>query len=338
MEALASLEIETVEMHTGGEPVRIVIRGYPPIEGATLLDKRRYARRHLDAVRRVLMLEPRGHRDMYGAVPLEPDHPEADFAVLFLHNEGYSTMCGHGVIALARFAVDRGLVEKREPETPVNIQCPCGLVRCHVEVAGGRAGKVRYESVPAFAFALDREVAVPGAGTLAVDIAYGGAFYALAPAAAFGLDVRASPVDELTGAADRVSQAVRDAVPLAHPEGEDLAFLYGTILVDGAAGEGDAPSANICVFADRQVDRSPTGSGVTARLAAMAARGEVAAGETRRFESVTGSRFTGRVLGETRLGDRDAVTVEVAGQAHYTGTARFSVEPDDPLGEGFLLR
>ncbi len=338
METLASLEIETVEMHTGGEPVRIVVRGYPEIRGATLLDKRRYARRHLDAVRRMLMHEPRGHRDMYGAIPLEPDDPEADFAVLFLHNEGYSTMCGHAVIALARFAVDRGLVEKRAPETPVNIQCPCGLVRCRVEVEDGRAGDVRFESVPAFAVALGREVEVPGHGTLAVDVAYGGAFYALAPAAAFGLDVRSSRVDDLVEAADRVTRAVRDAVPLAHPEGEDLAFLYGTILVDDGGGEGDRPSANVCVFADRQVDRCPTGSGVTARLAAMAARGEVAPGETRTFESVIGTRFSGRVLAGTRVGDLDAVVVEVAGRAHYTGTARFSVEPDDPLGEGFLLR
>jgi trans-L-3-hydroxyproline dehydratase len=338
--ALPSVEaiaIETTEMHTGGEPVRIVTSGYPPIPGATILDKRRYARERLDHLRRFLLFEPRGHADMYGAIPVEPDHPEADLAVLFAHNEGYSTMCGHAVIALARWAVDTGRVPLRSPETPVAIQCPCGLVRARVAVKGGRAGAARFESVPAFAFALDAPVEVSGHGRAAVDVGYGGAFYALAPAARFGLDVRGSRVRDLVDAAAAVTGAARKQIRLEHPDAADLAFLYGTILTDGGDGAG-APTANICVFADREVDRSPTGSGVIARLAVQHARGQVRPGEERRFESVTGAVFTGRVLRTARAGDRQAVVVEVGGRAHYTGTARFTLEPGDPLGEGFLLR
>jgi trans-L-3-hydroxyproline dehydratase len=331
-------EIHTVEMHTGGEPVRIVAAGYPPIPGTTILAKRRHAREHLDHLRRLLIFEPRGHTDMYGVIPVEPDLAEADLAVLFMHNEGYSTMCGHAVIALGRYAVDRGLVAVREPETVVKIQCPCGLVIAVVEVAGGRPGRVRFESVPAFAFALDKTVMTDTYGPVTLDIGYGGAFYALVPADLFGLDVRTSRTRDLVDAAAIVTEAVKAQVPLAHPDDPDLAFLYGTILTDGRDGAGDDVSANICVFAAAQVDRSPTGSGVTARLAVQHRRGLAALGEARDFQSVTGARFAGRVVGETRCGAFPAVTVEVAGEAHYCGESRFRLEPGDEIGAGFLLR
>ena len=173
-----SLSIETVEMHTGGEPVRLVVAGYPAIPGADILAKRRHAREHLDHFRRLLMFEPRGHSDMYGALLVEPDLPAADLAVLFIHNEGYSTMCGHAVIALGRWAVDSGRVNRSAHESRVAIQCPCGLVEANV--AGD--GSVKFTSVPAFAFALDAAIDVPGLGPLNVDIGYGGAFYAFVPA------------------------------------------------------------------------------------------------------------------------------------------------------------
>jgi trans-L-3-hydroxyproline dehydratase len=195
---------------------------------------------------------------------------------------------------------------------------------------------VRFESVPAFGFALDGRVEVPGMGAVTLDIGYGGAFYAILPAERLGVDVRRSSVRELTDAASRVTEAAKEQLPLAHPDDPDLAFLYGTILTDGGDG-ADRPSANICVFAEREVDRSPTGSGVTARMALQHARGQVRLGEERRFESVTGAIFTGRALREGRAGDFSAVTVEVGGRAHYTGRASFTLEPDDPLGAGFLL-
>jgi len=334
--------IETVEMHTGGEPVRIVTAGYPPIPGKTILDKRRHARQHLDHLRTLLMFEPRGHDAMYGVIPVEPDVAEADLAVLFMHNEGYSTMCGHATIALGRYAVDRGIVAARAPVTQVNIQCPCGLVRVRVEVkdtaAGFATGEVSFESVPCFAFALDRRVAVPGLGEVTLDIGYGGAFYALVGAPAIGLDLESTPLGQLVDAADAITRATAAAVALDHPGDPDLAFLYGTILTDGREASGKAPSRNVCVFAERQVDRSPTGSGVSARLAVEIAKGRVGVGENRRFESLTGTVFTGHARVCEPVGRFAAVRVEVRGHAFYSGTSRFTMEPEDELASGFLIR
>jgi len=332
------IDIATTDMHTGGEPVRIVTRGYPDIPGATILEKRRYARERLDHLRKFLMFEPRGHFDMYGVIPVAPDLSGADMAVLFMHNEGYSTMCGHAVIALGRYAVETGLVKAREPEATVTIQCPCGPVVAHVAVRNGKPGGVRFESVPAFAFALEKTVSTDAYGPVAVDIGYGGAFYALVAADQFGLDVRTSRTRDLVDAATAVTEAVKAQVPLHHPDDADLAFLYGTILTDGQDAFSDAPSANICVFADAQVDRSPTGSGVTARIAVQHRRGLIATGQARTFESVTGALFTGKAIRETTCGDFKAVTVEVGGEAHFTGESRFRLEPSDEIGKGFLLR
>ena len=330
------MRITTTEMHTGGEPVRIVESGYPPIPGKTILEKRRYARTHLDHLRTTLMHEPRGHFDMYGVIPVEPDLPEADLAVLFMHNEGYSTMCGHATIALGRYAVDRGLVPAVEPQTELVIQCPCGPVTVVVEVANGKAGRIRFRSVEAFAPLLNHEVLLEPYGHVTCDIGYGGAFYAVAGAGQFGLDVRSSPVAELVTAANALSESVRAGVFLNHPDRRDLSYLYGSILTDG--NDGPDASANVCVFADSQVDRSPTGSGVTARMAIRHARGRVSVGEEREFVSLVGSTMTAKVVETLMFGGRSAVVVEVSGTAYYTGTASFVVEPEDPFGAGFLVR
>jgi proline racemase len=334
-------KIETVEMHTGGEPVRIVTAGYPPILGASILEKRRFARDHLDHLRKMLIFEPRGHYDMYGVLPVEPDIPEADLAVLFIHNEGYSTMCGHATIALGRYAVDTGIVKPVAPETIVRLQCPCGLVRIRVEVdktpQGFVTGAASFESVPSFAFALDQKAEVPSVGAVTYDIGYGGAFYAVLSAGSIGLDLRETPLDRLVETADRITKHVAATVPLDHPDDADLAFLYGTILTDGGDGSGGVASRNVCVFAEREVDRSPTGSGVSARVALQCARG-MTVGETHTFESLTGAVFSAAATARDKAGRFDAVRVEVRGRAHYSGQASFFVEPDDPLGGGFLLR
>jgi proline racemase len=330
--------LSTVEMHTGGEPTRIVVGGWPRFSGKTLLDKRREARERFDHLRRGLMLEPRGHDGMYGALLVEPDHPEADLAVLFMHNEGYSTMCGHATIALARWAVDSGRVPKRDPETPgsetiVRLQCPCGLVTARVATDG----TVRFESVPAFAYALDRIAPTRTWGPVTVDIAYGGAFYAFLSADSIGLDLLASPMRAIVDAGEEIAQAAAKAVPIEHADEPDLAFLYGTILTDGGNG-ADRPSRNVCIFAGRQIDRSPTGSGVTARMALLMARREARVGDERRFESCTGAVFSGRVVREAApVVGRRSVIVEVGGRAHQTGEARFRFDDDDPLKEGFSL-
>lgn len=325
--------LSTVEMHTGGEPTRIIVDGWPAFTGRTLLDKRREANERFDHLRRGLMLEPRGHDGMYGALLVEPDHPEADLAVLFMHNEGYSTMCGHATIALARWAVESGRVPKTSPETIVRLQCPCGLVVARV----APDGTVRFESVPAFAYALDRIAPTAIWGPVTVDIAYGGAFYAFLSADSIGLDLHTSPMRSIVDAGEEIARAVSAAIPIDHPDEPDLAFLYGTILTDGGDGVRE-PSRNVCIFAGRQIDRSPTGSGVTARMALQMARRQARLGEERRFESCTGAIFTGKLLRDAgTVGPRKACIVEVGGTAHQTGEARFRFDDDDPLREGFSL-
>jgi proline racemase len=324
-----------IDYHTCGEPVRIVTSGYPQLTGATLLDKRRLARERYDHLRRAMMLEPRGHDGMYGVIPVAASHPEAVFAVLFTHNEGYSTMCGHATIALGRYAIEQGLVEATQPVTRFAIEAPCGLVRLACEVEGSKVGAVSFESVPAFVEARDLVVPVPGYGDVVTDIAYGGAYYCILPASRFGLDLMQTPVEEIVAAAGALTDQVRATVAISHPTEPDLGFLYGTIVTDEA--EPDQDSFNLCVFAERQIDRSPTGSGVTARMALDHAKGLIPAGRSRRIRSITGGTFTGRVIGPVDFQAAGAVTVEVGGQGHLAGEGSFVIEADDPLGHGFVL-
>jgi trans-L-3-hydroxyproline dehydratase len=329
------MRLSYLDYHTCGEPVRIVIAGYPELTGASILDKRRQARERHDDLRRAMMLEPRGHAGMYGVIPVEPSHPDAAFGVLFTHNEGYSTMCGHATVALGRYAIERGLVPAVEPVTRFAIEAPCGLLRLACTVKDGKVGEVHFESVPAFVQARDRAVAVPGFGEIVTDIAYGGAFYCILPASRFGLDLLETPVERLTEAAAALTDAVRAGPPIAHPSEPDLGFLYGTIVTDEVGPE--ETSFNLCIFAERQIDRSPTGSGVTARMALDHAKGLVRPGQARLFRSVTGGTFSGRIVGPVDFPAQGAVTVEVGGTSHLAGEGVFVIEPDDRLGFGFAL-
>lgn len=326
-----------LDMHTAGEPVRIVLSGYPPLPGATLLEKRRFVRDTLDHIRRRLMLEPRGHAEMYGVIPTEPSTPGCALAVLFTHHSGYSTMCGHATIAIGRWAVDEGMVPIAGDETRFLLECPCGPVAVTVDTRGGRAGAVSFESVPAFLAEADVTMPVPGFGTVTFDVGYGGAFYAILPASRLGLDVRRTPVAALTAAGVAVTDAFRASRSVRHPVEPDLSFLYGTILTDDEPLAGGQPSRNICIFGEGQVDRSPTGSGVTARVAVEVARGRLALNQPCRVESVTGGVFDGMAVRSAAVGDRQGVVVRVGGRAYYSGTAEFIVEADDPLRDGFDL-
>jgi trans-L-3-hydroxyproline dehydratase len=329
-----SLALDYVDMHTAGEPVRIVTGGYPDLAGETVLDQRRDAKARFDRLRRAMMLEPRGHEGMYGVIPVRPSHPGAAMGVLFTHNEGYSTMCGHATIALGRFAVDEGIVAAVEPVTRFVIEAPCGPLAIACTVEDGAVTRVSFESVPAFVHALDVAVDVPGRGRVVTDIAYGGAYYAILPASRLGLDFFASRVDDLLDAAAALTDAIRAGMTIRHPAEPDLGFLYGTIVTDEALpGE---ESWNLCVFAERQIDRSPTGSGVTARMALDHARGLIGVGQGRVFRGISGEPFSGQV---SRLEPAlpGAVRVVVGGQSYYTGRGRFTVEAGDPLGYGFAL-
>jgi proline racemase len=326
--------IDVVDMHTGGEPLRIITNGYPDVEGDTILEKRRYVTQHLDHLRKFLMFEPRGHKEMYGALLVEPSLPEADLAVLFMHNEGYSTMCGHAVIALGRYAIDEGLVEQQFPKTTVNIECPCGLVKVEVDSV---TSETSFISVPAFALLLDQEIEINSGNKIKVDISYGGAFYALVEDHTLGLNIEQDSVEKLTHAADIVTQSAKAQLKLTHPDSDDLAFLYGTIITDSNL-DSKKPSKNICIFADAQVDRSPTGSGVTARMAQAYAKSIYQVGEKARFKSIVDSEFLAEVHSTANLEGYNAVHVKVSGKGFYTGRSSFFYDEGDDLGKGFLCR
>ena len=328
---------DTVDLHTAGEPVRIVTGGYPALAGATILEKRRDARDRFDHIRTTLMLEPRGHAGMYGVIPVAPSAPDAELAVLFTHNEGYSTMCGHATIAIGRWAVESGRVPSVDGRARFGLETPCGVVQVSVEPAGDEAPLVTFESVPAFASHFDLSLGVPGLGIVTLDIAFGGAYYAILPASRLGLPFMTTPIATLVAAGVAITDAVRAAVPITHPTEPDLGFLYGTILTDDVAPEDDRPSYNLCIFAEGQIDRSPTGSGVTARMVLDFARGRVRPGVRREFRGVSGKGFLGELGRASGQGLDASATVLVSGRAHYAGEARFIVEESDPLGPGFVL-
>jgi proline racemase len=327
----------TIEMHSAGEPVRIIIDGYPELHGATILEKRRDATENYDHIRKRLMLEPRGHPDMYGVIPTKPSHPHADLAVLFTHNSGYSTMCGHATIAVGRWAIEHGIVKASAGAVAeFTLECPCGPVRVFAHREGERVGPVEFDSVPAFATHLDRTIETRGFGHVVLDVAYGGAFYAILPASRLGLSIFETHFHDLVAAGVAISNEARAQIKIEHPSEPDLSFLYGTILTCDAA-PADGVSHNLCIFAEGQVDRSPTGSGVTARLALDHAKGLVHLGKRRAFRGLSGDPFTGEIVEETRFGERPAVIVRVGGKAYYSGSASFVVEADDPLPEGLAM-
>jgi trans-L-3-hydroxyproline dehydratase len=274
---------------------------------------------------------------MYGCLVMRPVSAEADFAVLFMHNEGFSTMCGHGIIALAKVALETGMLAAEEGETTLRIDSPAGLVTARARLSAGRVESVSFENVPSFVVGLDEEVEVPELGPLRYDLAFGGAFYAYVEAADAGLSLTPAGFRTLIDKGKAIKRAIMASRAIEHPFEADLGFLYGVIFVGGSPAP-DVHSRNVCVFADGEVDRSPTGTGVCGRLAIHHARGEIGVGEDVVIESLVGSRFTGRVARTTRFGPYDAVVPEVEGTAHLTGRHEFLIDPADELGAGFILR
>jgi proline racemase len=321
------MEIATTDYHTAGEPFRIVVAGAPDLPGATVRDRRSAAQQSPEAehVRRLLCNEPRGHADMYGCFLVPPDDDGADLGVLFWHKDGYSTACGHGTIALGAWAVESGRV-KPDPGgvTQVTIDVPSGRV-----VAAVRADSVTFRNVPAYVIAR----AVP-AGDVLVDVSYGGAIYASVAAADLGLPVRPEHVSELIAAGRAVKAALEGTNVARHAEDERLSGIYGTIIYEDLGDTDAGPrQRNVTVFADGEVDRSPCGSGTSARMALLEADGRLD-GRVLTHDSIIGTSFTARVT--ERL--RDAVVTEVEGAAYRTGEHRFVLDPRDPVGTGFVLR
>ncbi len=336
--ASGAVEVRTTDYHTAGEPFRIVLEGAPELPGATVAERRARALASpaAERVRRLLCLEPRGHADMYGGFLVPPDDEGAQLGVLFWHKDGFSTACGHGTIALATWAVESGrLAAPADGELELAIDVPSGRVGARVRMEGGAVAAVTFRNVPAYVLA--RGVPVDTArGRLEVDVAYGGAIYASLPAAAAGLAVEPAHLVELTALGRGIKWALDGADVARHPSDDRLSGIYGTILHDDL---GDGPhQRNVTVFADGEVDRSPCGSGTSARAALLAADGRLPPGVVLRHESIVGTEFRARVVETVTAEGRDAVVTEVEGTAHRTGEHRFVLDPRDPLGEGFVLR
>lgn len=327
--------IRTTDYHTAGEPFRIVTEGVPALDGDTVLERRAWAAAHLEPVRHLLVDEPRGHADMYGAFVTPPNDDGADLGVVFFHNEGYSTACGHGTIALVTWVIETGRVAGPD----VSVDVPSGRLRCQATMVDGRVAAVRFENVPSFALALD--VVVPTSrGDVTLDVGFGGAFYGSLDVRTLGLRVTPGDLPALIALQRELRPALESAIDVVHPLEPALRGIYGVIFWEPVAGSDTAgpEQRNVTVFADGEVDRSPCGSGTSARLAILHARGELAIGEPFTHRSIVDSVFDAGVSGATEVARIPAVRTWVQGSAYRTGEHAFWLDPRDPLGTGFLLR
>ncbi|WP_370328173.1 proline racemase family protein [Euzebya sp.] len=348
--------ITTEDYHTGGEPFRIVTGGVPEPEGSTVAERRLWAVEHLQDVRRLLVNEPRGHADMYGCIVTPPDDDGADLGCLFFHNDGFSTACGHGTIALATWAVETGRVRATagEGEVRMVIDVPSGRLPVRIPLDDdGRPAGVVFRNVPSFV--AGAQIIEHGGQHLAVTVAFGGAFYGIVDAGLAGLRVVPEELGAIIALA-RDLKAELNRTPWVHPEDPRLSGIYGIIVVDepdpddppleevrvrlGDPAEAVVVQRNVTVFADGEVDRSPTGSGTSARLAALHELDDLPAGAVLVNRSIVGSVMLGVVEDDepVMVGPHRGYSTLVAGQAFRTGSHTFTLDPRDPFATGFLLR
>jgi proline racemase len=339
------LTIKTIDAHAAGEPLRLIVDGFPSPHGKTMLAKREWVRTHADHLRRALMLEPRGHADMYGAILTEPVMPGSHAGVLFMHNEGYSTMCGHGIIAVTTMALERGLLMPGRDGTAIVYDSPAGTIRARARMGAGGAGGagtsgVRVESVAFLnvpSFVLHGGLAVWLASrTIRADVAFGGAFYAIVDSEAVGLPIDAAHLPELRRAGMDIKDAIEAALTIVHPLDAGLTGIYGTIFT-GPPSDETADLRNVTIFADAEVDRSPCGTGTAAVMAVVDAMGLLGSERPFVHESLIGTRFKGRVASRTQVGELSAIVPEIEGSAWITGEHTFLIDDEDPLREGFRL-
>ena len=334
--------IKTIDMHTAGEPLRVILSGIPRLSSTSVLEFRELFRRKHDRIRKLLMLEPRGHADMYGCILLPPNDAGADFGVVFLHNEGYSTMCGHAVIALSVLAAHQKWIDISEGDNPWVIDVPCGRIHAYVSMRRGEVVGAGFRCVPSFVTAMEETITVPKWGQITFDIAYGGAFYAYVDLQKNNLpfDLTPQSYSQIIQAGMAIKSAVIQQCEtlIHHPTEPSLSFLYGTIFVDKPLNK-KADSRNVCVFAQGEVDRSPTGSGVSGRAAIHYFRGEMAQGESMLVESITDQTFQVSIEEEVVYSGLSAVVPKVEGMAYITGQHTFFSDPKDPFSEeGFSFR
>jgi proline racemase len=332
------ITIRTIDAHTAGEPLRLIVAGFPSPLGATILEKREWVREHGDELRTALMLEPRGHADMYGALLTGPERADSDAGVLFMHNEGYSTMCGHGVIAVVTIALERGLIVLPPGREEVLLDSPAGAIRARPSITrqGGRirVSSVSFQNVPSFVLHAGVSLSV-GQRRLQADVAFGGAFYAIVDSEAAGIPILPSRLPDLRRTGMEIKARVESAVRVVHPEEPRLQGIYGTIFTGPAGGGADL--RNVTIFAEAEVDRSPCGTGTCAVMAVLAGMGLLGRDQTFVHESIIGTRFRGTVARETFVSEIPAIVPEIEGEAWITGEHTFVIDGNDPLRRGFRL-
>ncbi|WP_369204724.1 proline racemase family protein [Streptomyces sp. PU-14G] len=327
--------LSAVDSHTEGMPTRVVTGGVPPLPGATMAERRTHAVHHLDELRRFLVDEPRGHPAMSGALLQPPTRPDADWGVVYVEVSGFLPMCGHGTIGVATVLVETGMVEVTEPETRVRLDTPAGLVEARVTVRDGVAEKVTLRNVDAFALELDASVTVPGLGEIRYDMAYGGNFYAIVELDQLGLPFDRSRKDEILSAGLSLMHAVNEQNRPAHPVDPAIGGCkHVQFLAPGSTGRH---SRNAMAIHPGWFDRSPCGTGTSARMAQLHARGELPLHTEFVNESFIGTRFVGQLLRTVEVGGLPGVVPEFSGRAWITGTANYLLDPRDPFPHGFVL-
>jgi len=329
-------KITTIDMHTGGEPLRIPIAGLPVIEGNSVLEKRRFFKEKYDFIRTGLMFEPCGHADMYGAIISDPSSPDADFDVFFIHNEGYSTMCGHAILALTKFAFETNLLPNKT-DNKLTINVPAGTIYAEAKIENGIVVESTFTNVPSYLHFRDKTVEVAGIGKVTFDVAFGGAYYAFVEAASVGLKMTPDYYNRLIDYGRRIKYAVMDKFEIKHPVEADLSFLYGTIFT-GLPEDSNHHSRNVCIFAEGEVDRSATGSGVSARAGLHFSKGSLALNKPITIESILGSTMTVEAIKRVDFYGYEAVLPKVTATASFVGKNEFWFAPSDPYKEGFIFR
>jgi len=325
-----------VDAHTEGNPERVVISNIPAIPGETMLEKGIYMRKHMDNIRKVLTHEPRGHTNMYASLVIPPANPEADFGILFLEPGGYATMCGHGTISICTVLVEMGLVEAKEPITKITLDTPAGLVRAKVAVKDGSAESVTIKNVPSFLYKPDVTVDVPGIGKVTSDISYGGNFYAILPAEQVGLRVHTDDFRKLIDYGSRIWNAINEQVEIQHPIDAKINCL-NYVQFFGAPLNPDADVKNAVVVPPSGMDRSPCGTGTSAKMATLFARGELGLHQEFVHESIIGTLYYGELVEEVKVGDFSAVVPTIRGSAYIWGINQLVVDPRDPFPHGFQI-
>ena len=330
--------ITCTDYHTAGEPFRILTGELPELQGDSILDKRAYALEHLDEIRRLVINEPRGHADMYGCFVTPPEDEEGDLGVVFFHNAGYSTACGHGTIALVTWALESGRIPITGDVTEVAVDAPSGRLQTWATVDGSKVSSVRFRNVPSFVHSTAVRVST-STGDYSVDISYGGAFYASFDCTALGLSVEPKNLDRFISLGRQIKKSLETDHEIVHPDDDRLRDVYGVIFFERLPNEdGKLCQRNVTIFADGEVDRSPCGSGTSARLALLEASGELPRGEVLVHRSIVDTVFLASVTASAQVGDLDGVITDVEGSAFLTGHHEFVLDPEDPVGTGFILR